>query len=440
MILSVDVSKGNDDVTPRPYWSLRDVIARAEPFRGTEEDAADRLDTLLRDAVRLRMEADVPLGAFLSGGVDSSIVVALMQAESSRPVRTFTIGFHEAAFNEAEDAGQVARHLGTEHVELYVEPSHALEIIPELPRWYDEPFADSSQVPTALVSEMTRRHVTVALSGDGGDELFAGYARYDWACRIVRAFGRIPGGLRGGLARSILAVPTAAIDTMARFLPKSRMPTFPGDKLHKLAEGIVADGATRSRFEDLVYLRLLTLWENPEAVVRGAREPRGPFHDETLGRLLPEFVPRMQFLDLLTYLPDDILTKVDRASMAFALEARVPLLDHRVVEFLWTLPLSMKVRGGERKWLLRRLLERYVPRALVSRPKTGFGVPIDSWLRGPLRDWAESLLDEEVLRADGFLDPVPVRRRWQEHLSGRRNWHYSLWCVLMFQAWRERWR
>ena len=439
-IVSLDSStRPGTEKPPAPYWSLREVLESGRDFVGSDEEAANEFDARLHDAVKLRMEADVPLGAFLSGGVDSSLVVALMQAQSARPVRTFTIGFQEEAFNEAEDARRVARHLGTEHVELYVEPSHALEVVPRLAEWYDEPFADSSQLPTALLCEMTRRHVTVALSGDGGDELFAGYERYDWARRIVRTFGGIPDGLRGGVARAILAIPPAVIDALARLVPRRLVPSLPGDKLHKLAEGIVADGASARGFESLVYLRLLTLWENPDRIVSGAREPHGILDDPAVALLVPDFVPRLQYLDLHLYLPDDILTKVDRASMAFALEARVPLLDHRVVEFAWMLPFAMKVRGNERKWLIRRVLDRYVPRELVERPKRGFGVPIDSWLRGPLRDWAESLLDERRLREGGMLDPAPVRDRWAEHLSGRRGWHYSLWAVLMFQAWRERW-
>lgn len=423
--------------TPIPYWSFREVSERgvAEPFTGSADEAAAHLDTLLRDAVKLRMEADVPLGAFLSGGIDSSTVVALMQAQGDRPVKTFTIGFHEAAYNEAEDAKAVARHLGTEHTELYVTPGEAMAVIPRLPALYDEPFADSSQIPTFLVSELARRHVTVSLSGDAGDELFGGYNRYFWGRSIWQRIGWMPRGMRGAAARALTVLPPEAWETVFRMtgpvLPGKIKQRSPGDKLHKLAEILAVNDP------ETMYLGLVSHWKDPASLAVGASEPPTVLTDRSQWADLPDFTQRMMYLDTVTYLPDDILVKVDRASMGVSLEGRIPFLDHRVVEFAWRLPLSMKVRDGQGKWLLRQVLYGYVPRGLIERPKMGFGVPIDAWLRGPLRDWAESLLAERRLRAEGFLHPRPIREKWAEHLSGRRNWQYHLWDVLMFQAWLE---
>ncbi|MGH6969490.1 MAG: asparagine synthetase B family protein, partial [Stellaceae bacterium] len=371
--------------------------------------------------------ADVPLGAFLSGGIDSSTVLALMQKSSNRPVRSFSIGFREKGFNEAPHAARVARHLGTEHTELYVEPGHALDVIPGLPDMYDEPFADPSQIPTFLVSEMTRKHVTVALSGDGGDELFAGYTRYFRSEAVRRVLDAVPQGARGLAAAAVKSVAPSTWSALGSWA----MPQF-GDRMHKLAGALAGTPAD-------FYRLLVTHWDDPDAVVRGGAEPRGLLWDERVAGRVPDPVERMQYLDTLTYLPDDILTKVDRASMAVSLEARVPLLDHRVVEFAWRLKPALKASGGIGKRVLRRVLDRYVPKALIDRPKMGFGVPIDSWLRGPLKDWAENLLGERRLAAEGVFDPAPIRAKWREHLSGQRNWQYPLWTVLMFQAWKERW-
>ncbi len=416
------------------YWDAR-AIARAgmaAPFAASDEELTDRLEALLKDAVGRRMIADVPLGAFLSGGIDSSLVVALMQAQSSGRVRSFSIGFEEAGYDEAPHAKAVAAHLGTEHTELYVSSSHALETIPRLADWYDEPFADSSQIPTFLVSEMTRRHVTVALSGDGGDELFAGYNRYFLGAALWKKLGWLPASVRRGVAGAIRAVPVSAWDALAGALPRRLRPPQFGDKAGKFADivGLADAGA--------VYRRLVSSWEAPEALMPGVAEPHGTLWDESIAREFPEIVSRMQVMDLVTYLPDDILTKVDRASMAVALEARVPILDHRVVEFAAHLPLAARIRDGQGKWLLRRVLDRYVPRTLIERPKMGFGIPIDSWLRGPLRDWSESLLEPSNL-AEAGLDPAPIRRVWAEHLGGGRNWQYRIWTILMLQAWRRRW-
>ncbi len=416
------------------YWSLGEVVAagRAAVPSMDEMEACDGLERVLTEAVTSRVVADVPIGAFLSGGIDSSTVVALMQAHSSRPVRTFTIGFEEADLNEAEHAKQVARHLKTDHTELYLSPGDALDVVPRLAEIYDEPFADPSQIPTFLVSEMTRRHVTVALSGDGGDELFCGYNRYLMGARLGPALARVPAWARRTGAGLLTSIPPQAWTALFRAVPASRRPSMAGDKLHKLAEILPGD---RERF----YRDLVSHWRSPAALVPGAAEPQGALDEPGLSERLPDPVERMQYLDTLTYLPDDILTKVDRASMAVSLEARVPMIDHRVVAFAWQLPLQLKLRDGSGKWILRRLLDRYVPRALVERPKAGFAVPLDRWLRGPLRDWAEDLLDQDRLVADGILDAATVRETWRAHLSGRRNFQYRLWNVLMFQAWHRRW-
>ncbi|HWP34933.1 MAG TPA: asparagine synthase (glutamine-hydrolyzing) [Thermodesulfobacteriota bacterium] len=439
-LVTVPAGRATPLAEPVPYWSARAAAERgvAEPFGGTTAEAVEALDALVRDAVALRLEADVPLGAFLSGGIDSSTVVALMQAQSARPVRTFTIGFHEPGYDEAAAARAVARHLGTEHTELYVTPAEAMAVIPRLPELYDEPFADASQIPTFLVAQLARRHVTVTLSGDGGDELFGGYTRYAWAASLRRTLRRVPAGLGRLAARGIGALSPEAWDAVFRslgpLLPRRARQSQPGDKLHKLA-AILADGRPAA-----IYRGLVSHWPEPGALVRGASEPETVLTCADGAPAAPDFLRQMMYLDLVTYLPDDILVKLDRATMGVGLEARVPLLDHRVVEFAWRLPVEMKLRDGRGKWLLRRLLARYVPPELVERPKMGFGVPIGRWLRGPLREWAESLLDEGRLAREGFLDPGRVRARWTEHLAGSRNWQYLLWDVLMFQAWLDAYR
>lgn len=418
------------------YWSLPQVAEQgvAAPFAGTDAEAVDALELLLKDAVRQQMMADVPLGAFLSGGIDSSTIVALMQAQSARPVKTFTIGFNEQGYNEAVHAKAVAQHLGTEHTELYVTPQQALDVIPRLPALYSEPFSDSSQIPTFLVSQLARQHVTVSLSGDAGDELFAGYTRYTLARDLWARVGRIPQGLRGLLAMIIRALPTSAWNSLAApvrpLLPGMLRHANVGDKLHK---GAALLGAKQV---DELYLRLITHWE-PEHVVLGATEPLTPLRGHPLPLSGLDAIQRMMALDAMTYLPDDILAKVDRAAMGVSLETRVPFLDHRVAEFAWRLPQHLKLRDGVGKWALRQVLYRHVPQTLIERPKMGFAVPIDSWLRGPLRDWAESLLDESRLRQQGYLDPEPIRQKWAEHVSGKRNWQHQLWDVLMFQSWMD---
>jgi len=434
--LRVDCAAENCVVgEPISYWSLGQVVNQGQdaPYGGSSDDAVAALDTLLRDAVRQQMMADVPLGAFLSGGADSSTVVALMQAQSDRPVKTFTIGFHEEDYNEAKHAKAVAQHLGTEHTELYVSPKDAMDVIPRLPALYDEPFSDSSQIPTFLVAQMTRQHVTVSLSGDAGDELFGGYNRYFWASELWRKLRRVPAPLRTMTAQAItLLRPTkwnSFFSALEPLVPSRLRFANPGSKMHKLAETLAAH-----RPEE-IYHRLVSHWEKPTDLVIGATEPPTVLTDDTSWPALVDFEHRMMYLDAITYLPDDILVKVDRAAMGVSLETRVPFLDHRVVEFAWRLPLSMKIRNGQGKWILRQVLYKYIPQHLIERPKMGFGVPIDSWLRGPLKDWAEELLSPSRLLQEGYFDPIPIRAKWEEHQNGQRDWHYYLWDVLMFQAW-----
>jgi asparagine synthase (glutamine-hydrolysing) len=421
----------------RPWWSARDRALAAVQcgFSGSSEEAVRELHELLLDAVDQRRISDVPLGAFLSGGIDSSTVAALLQATSDRPVRTFSIGFAEDSHNEAEHAARVARHLGTEHTELYLQPHDALEVIPRLPQLWDEPFSDSSQLPTYLVSALARDHVKVVLSGDGGDELFAGYPRYQRALRIWRRVRGLPRGARRGMAAALEATPPALWDRAAALLapitPRSLRTAALGDKVHKGAELLAAPSLT------LLYRQLVSHWKRPTEIVLHADEPQTLLCDHLIEEELGEGVAALSLLDALTYLPDDILTKVDRASMAHGLEARVPLLDHRVFEFAWRLPTELKHRDGEPKWPLRKILQTYVPTHLWDRPKQGFGTPIGPWLRGPLRDWAESLLDERRLKDEGFFRPQPIREAWSQHLSGARQLHYLLWDVLMVQAWLD---
>jgi asparagine synthase (glutamine-hydrolysing) len=425
------------DASPKAYWSAKAAAEDgiANPFRGTEEEAVNQLDALLNDAVTMRMEADVPLGAFLSGGIDSSLIVAIMQANSKRPVKTFTIGFDNREYNEAESAKLVAQHIGTEHTELYVTPEEAMAVIPRLPTLYDEPFADSSQIPTFLVSQLARRNVTVSLSGDAGDELFGGYTTYQWGRSVHQNVGWMPRPLKAGLAKTIKPLSkldwNALLDGRQSVVPESLRRKDINKVLSKLT------GILKVDERESLYWILLSYWMDPASVVLGAKEPLTQLTDKTKWAKIDDIMHVMMYLDTIMYLPDDILVKVDRASMGVSLESRVPLLDHRVIEFAWKLPIEMKVKGALGKVPLRNLLYRYVPKQLVDRPKKGFGVPIHEWLRGPMRSWAEDLLDESRLKSEGYFDEKPIRQKWNEHLSGRRNWQAQLWAVLMFQAWLE---
>jgi asparagine synthase (glutamine-hydrolysing) len=432
-ILTLDSATAAPQI--RRYWCAMEVARAGQhsPLQVGDRDAVEQLHQLLLQAVSLRLISDVPLGAFLSGGVDSSTVVALMQAQSQRPVKTFTIGFHEAGYNEAIDAKRVAEHLGTDHTELYLNPKEVIDVVPMLPAMYDEPFSDSSQIPTYLVSRLARHDVTVTLSGDGGDELFGGYNRHALIKHVWNFMNPMPGSIRTMAASMLRAVSPDRMNTAFRMLrpllPKAFHYEAPGDKAHKLATFFSCDSP------QALYYRALSHWDSPSDVVLDSHEPstvRERISDLSANLTVEEV---MMLTDLVNYLPDDILTKLDRASMAVSLEARVPLLDHRIVEFAWKLPLCVKIRNGERKWILRQVLYKYVPAELLKRPKMGFAVPIDQWLRGPLRDWSENLLSEQSLSGHGLFEVQLIRNKWREHLSGDRNWQYLLWDVLVFQDW-----
>jgi asparagine synthase (glutamine-hydrolysing) len=432
LTVRADAPAGNGD--PEAYWSLRDVALRgaADPFPGSADEAVEHLDDLLSMSVRGRLESDVPLGAFLSGGVDSSTVVALAQAASTTPIRTFTVVMDDPRLDEAAHAREVARYLGTDHHEIRCTAEDALALVPRLPQMYDEPFADPSQLPTALISAMARQQVTVCLSGDGGDEVFAGYNRYVLGRAAWRWMRRVSPRARSRAAGLLRAAEPDTWDSLGarleRLLPTVARQRSYGVKAHKLA------GLLSATSEEALYVRLVSQWDVPAAVVPGAVEPPTLGTDPAAWPRLPDTTARMAFVDGVTTLPDDMLVKVDRASMAVSLETRLPLLDPAVVEFAWRLPMEAKIRAGRGKWVLREVLHRHVPAELVDRPKTGFDPPLGAWLRGPLRDWAEDLLDARRLTDDGFLDARTVRERWAEHLSGRRNHDYALWAVLMFQA------
>jgi asparagine synthase (glutamine-hydrolysing) len=420
------------------WWDVADVVAQRVEQRAARAAKAKllpQLETILMHAVQDQSLADVPLGAFLSGGVDSSTVAALMQKQArdrgADPVKTFTVGFDEAGYDESPHARAVAQHLGTQHHEMRVTAQTAQDVIPTLPWMYDEPFADSSQIPTHLVSRAARQHVTVALSGDAGDELFGGYNRYFWGPRVWNKVAWMPVAARRGLGACIQAIPPAAWDAACHLAGINRL----GDKAHKLAARL----RTVNNIDDL-YWSLVKEWPHDLTLVIGAGSSDEDFSspDSRMpegASLSPE--ERMMFLDTITYLPDDILCKVDRAAMACSLETRVPFLDHRVVEMAWRLPLHMRIRGNQGKWALRQVLYKYVPRELIERPKSGFGIPVGIWLRGPLREWAETLLNPQRLAAEGYLNARVITRIWQEHLSGRRDHTAKLWAVLMFQAWLE---
>jgi asparagine synthase (glutamine-hydrolysing) len=420
-------------VAVQRWWSLACVVeAGARNPMTDEKEAIGALEAQLQEAVRLQSLADVPLGAFLSGGVDSSAIVALMQQQSTQAVKTFTVGFEESGFDESPHARAVAQHLGTDHTALFVTAAEAQAVIPHLPAMYDEPFADSSQIPTHLVCKAARQQVTVALSGDAGDELLGGYNRYFWGPRIWNRLAWLAYPARQALGKVLTQVPATGGGALGRTLGVVR----PGEKLHKLGRAVRG-----VRNLDDLYMNLVSEWQDPAAVVKGVggpvQEPASGLADPLPAAGADAGPLRMMFRDSMTYLPDDILCKVDRAAMAVSLETRVPFLDHRVAELAWRLPLHMKIRGNQGKWALRQVLYRHVPRELIERPKAGFSIPIGQWLRGPLRDWAESLLDAQRLQAEGFFHPTPIRARWAEHLAGQRDHTTSLWAVLMFQAWLQ---
>ena len=426
-ILSLSINDTEPKISE--YWSLKEVAMKGldNLHSGGDAKVINGLEDVLKRSVEQQMVADVPLGAFLSGGIDSSLIVALMQQQSTQPVKTFTIGFSDESYNEAKHAKEVAKYLNTDHAELYVSHQDAINVIPKLPKIYDEPFSDSSQIPTFLVSQLARDHVTVSLSGDAGDELFGGYNRYLLTDQLWGKLSILPVSMRRGLAGMMTTLSPEAFNKFLGFLPYNRV----GEKIHKAAS------VMESSSIDELYLRLVSHWNNPESIVLNSSEPITQLTNANLNISRFSKIQKMMLMDTLTYLPDDILTKVDRAAMAVSLETRIPFLNHNVVEYAWRIPMNFKIRNGEGKWALRQILYNYVPKEMIERPKMGFGVPIDSWLRGPLREWAEELLDESRLRQEGFFNPEQIRQKWREHLSGTRNWQHQLWDVLMFQAWLE---
>jgi asparagine synthase (glutamine-hydrolysing) len=436
--LPLDGSAPARSIASAAYWDMNDTIRAGldNPFTGSAGEATDALEHQLARSIGAQMLSDVPLGAFLSGGIDSSAIVALMQAQSTRPVRTFTIGFDDQRYNEAPHAQAIARHLGTDHTELYVRPEDALAVIPGLPDIYDEPFADSSQIPTLLVSRMARQHVTVALSGDAGDELFGGYNTYQFVPALWRKISLLPAPLRRMAAIGLKGLPASAWDAalapLLALAPARFKRMLGGDKFHKLAGLLSAD------HKEAFYRQLSSHWPQPEQIVIGAHEPATVLNTPPAWPPTDSFEHWMMAVGAQSYMTDDILAKVDRASMANSLEVRVPMLDHRVIEQAWRMPLSLKIRNGQGKWLLREVLYRHVPRALIERPKKGFSIPLAGWLRGPLREWAEALLDERRLVQEGYFNPKPVRQAWRLHSEGKVDGSSKLWCLLMFQAWLEK--
>ena len=435
-ILSIRADSLQTITEPIAYWSIQKVVEQGlnTPFMGSFDDAIQEYDSLLRDSVRKRMIADVPLGAFLSGGINFSLVVAVMQAQNNLPIKTFTIGFAESNYNEAVFARAVAHHIGTEHTELYITPKQAMDVIPSLPILYDEPFGDSSQIPTFLVSQLARRSVTVSLSGDGGDELFWGYTRYPATKRVWETFRHFPPFLRFFMreATQVFSNPLIALMTnrIATRMLHDNGKELLSDKFLKLGE--ILDFQN----DEMLYLKVISYWQAPNLLVPGTKSI--PFQKSNLRAIEQlDLDHKMMFFDQTNYLPDDIMVKVDRASMGVSLEAREPLLDHRLIEFTWRLPFHYKYHNGQQKWLLKQLLNHYVPQSLVERQKSGFGVPVDEWLRDPLKGWAEGLLDTQVLQAGGYFNAEPIRKIWQNHLSRRVNASYNLWPILMFQAWLQ---
>ncbi|MBF0465894.1 MAG: asparagine synthase (glutamine-hydrolyzing) [Nitrospirae bacterium] len=422
------------NIAPIAYWSAIETVEKGlnNPFSGSEIEAIEQLEEILKTSIKQQMIADVALGAFLSGGIDSSTVVSLMQAQSSNPVKTFTIGLFEKNYDEAKYARAIAKHLKTDHTELYVTPKETMDVIPNLSTLYDEPFSDSSQIPTFIISQLTHKYVTVSLSGDGGDEIFGGYNRYLVGKNIWNNLKWIPDNIINIYRRIMSLLTPQIIDTLLNklnfIIPKKMRQNNYGDKIQKFND--VIDAKT---IDDL-YLRLISHWNNTDAIVINSNILTTMLASVIENNNISDPICKMMCIDLITYLPDDILVKVDRAGMGVSLELRMPFLNHHVVEFAWSLPLSMKIRQWQSKWILRQILYRYVPQKMVDRPKMGFAIPIDTWLRGPLRDWAEHLLNEKKMC---FFNPKPIQKKWHEHLTGKHNWQHHLWDILMFQSWIE---
>mgnify|MGYP001381637406 FL=1 len=435
-LLSLDLSatkSAGTSLNKEIWWSLKESTNLGkENLLIDKKQNLQNLEKSLLDSVRLQSIADVPLGAFLSGGIDSSLIVALMQSISNVKINTFSIGFKEDSYNEAGYAKEVAKHLNTNHKELYLSHDDALALVPLLPKMYDEPFADSSQIPTHLISLMAKEHVTVVLSGDAGDELFGGYNRHVQAPRLWKIISCIPKGVRSFVSFSILSISPKLLNQFGNYLPRGLKVIFLGDKLHRFA-----DRLKRIKDQDDLYYSLVSEWEEPSKLVLKSKEPKNLLQSKSEWPKNLSFQEKMMFLDMATYLPDDILVKVDRASMATSLETRVPFLDHRVVELAFRIPVDQKIVGTRGKEVLRKILYKYVPKKLIDRPKQGFGIPLGEWLRGPLREWAEDLISKERLSKEGFFEAEMIHERWNEHLSGKRNWEHSLWSVLMFQSWLE---
>lgn len=415
----------------KTYWSLikKAIYGNSNQLLNSDSDIQNNLEKRLKNSVKKQMMSDVPFGAFLSGGIDSSLIVALMQSQSIHPIKTFTIGFNEDDYSEAKYAKKIAKHLGTDHTELYVSAKSAMEVIPKLATIYDEPFSDSSQIPTYLVSELARQNIKVALSGDGGDELFCGYNRYVMSKRFWSKLNLMPTFIRKILALGIQSISPQKWDIMSKILLGLNQYSNFGDKMHKGAKVLEA-----KTLNDM-YFMLCSHWQNPSDVVINTKEPKTIFNKfkKELGILNSQ--EQMMAIDFITYLPDDILVKVDRAAMSLSLETRIPFLDHQLIEYVWKIPHSLKLKDGSGKWILKKILNQYVPKKFMNRPKMGFGVPLDTWLRGPLREWVENLISENRLKQEGYFNHSLIRQKWTEHLSGKKNWHSDLWDVLMFQAW-----
>jgi len=424
-------SKDGELSSKKSFWNAEDIAVANEFSDLTVDEAVNRLEFLIKQSIQDQKLSDVPLGAFLSGGIDSSTVVGVLQSISDRPVKTFTIGFNQAEFNEATEAEAVAKHLGTDHKELIVSVEDALAVINQLPLIYDEPFADASQIPTFLVSKLAKEEVTVCLSGDGGDELFCGYNRYHYTDKVWTKLKKVPFLIRNAISSTLLFVSPSRWDKFSKLVGlQKRLPNL-GNKIQKGAQALKARD-----FEDL-YARVVSNWSKDECLVKGIGYESAPLLSEAATISQLNDLEKMMLWDKQSYLMDDVLVKTDRATMACSLEGRVPLLDYRIADFASGLPMEFKYREGKGKWILREVLYRYVPRELIERPKKGFSLPIAEWLRGSLKEWANSLLDSERIDAEGFLESTLIQAKWQEHLSGKRDWSSQLWSVLMFQLWLE---